>query len=111
MRISDWSSDVCSSDLLNLPKGSLRKAFPSWEQGWAGALMLISRRRSVTRPIIIIESDLSKTKSVDRKKARLNLSCSRIQTTKLRMRNSQKWRLKMWAQAKQTSMQIGRAHV
>src|SRR3546814_15930501 len=37
MRISDWSSDVCSSDLENLQKVVLEAAATAEKNGWAKA--------------------------------------------------------------------------
>src|SRR3546814_6363696 len=38
MRISDWSSDVCSCDLIDRPPSSAKKAHP--RHGWAGNIRM-----------------------------------------------------------------------
>src|SRR3546814_3000731 len=52
MRISDWSSDVCSSDLIEIrrayfmPPGSLEAYFRKWESKW------IEEQKDINNPKI-----------------------------------------------------------
>src|SRR3546814_13809529 len=57
MRISDWSSDVCSSDLLRAPaKAGAQSCPPNWAPAFAGARGPSSPRRHGFCAGIVVEA-------------------------------------------------------
>src|SRR3546814_15435803 len=43
MRISDWSSDVCSSDLVEVPEGQTCCGQPAWNSGFTAEAADVAR--------------------------------------------------------------------
>src|SRR3546814_2050230 len=81
MRISDWSSDVCSSDLIPLLKaafkenGTVTPASSSANADGAAALVLTRRSEAETRGLPVIATILGHAvHAQDRKSTRLNSS-------------------------------------
>src|SRR3546814_14005665 len=59
MRISDWSSDVCSSDLANAPTSGLYRN-PGWRKGLPGARSGVSNGNRIHEPAACPARDLER---------------------------------------------------